>query len=296
MPMDNSLSVSIIIPHYNKAKRLQEVLYSISSQTWRGAFEVIVVDNNSSENLDFLEDFDFVRLVHEKKYLSSPYSARNRGIEQARGELLAFIDATCVPNSHWLEEGIKAFKAGADIIAGNIKFSFSEDPSIGELYDAVFHVNAEASAKRGFVLGGNFFIRAVLFKKLGLYAEGQRTSGDFLLSSQLIKSGYKMVFCPSALVYYPARGGKFVFKKTWRISQGQPLIWKRQGRFLLQLFKSFGKILPPNPYKIKQIVASRGYSEFESGKWLKIYFLRYLMLVVSLIGNLTAIVKGVPHK
>src|SRR5690554_2380493 len=106
--MINSIPVSVIIPHYNNTKRLREVLCGISSQTWVKGCEVIVVDNGSTENLNFLGEFNFVRLIHEKQYLNSPYSARNRGIEQASGEYLAFIDATCVPESNWLEEGVKA--------------------------------------------------------------------------------------------------------------------------------------------------------------------------------------------
>src|SRR5690554_3198868 len=166
--------VSIIIPHYNNSKRLQEVLHGIANQTGDIDFEVIVADNNSTQSLKFLEEFSFVRLVHEKKYLNSPYSARNRGIEQAKGEILAFIDSTCVPDSSWLSEGINAYSKEIDIVAGNVKFLFSANPSLGELYDSLFHVNAEASAKRGFILGGNFFIKAGVFKVLGLYPEGQR--------------------------------------------------------------------------------------------------------------------------
>lgn len=294
--MEIAVRVSIIIPHYNNTARLQRVLEGIANQSWKQPFEVIVVDNGSTQSLACLKQFGFVHLIHEKRYLNSPYSARNRGIEKARGEYLAFIDATCVPESNWLEEGVKALANGADIVAGNIKFSFSGQSSIGELYDSVIHVNAEAAARSGFVLGGNFFIKSELYQTLGLYPEGQRTSGDFLFAHQVIMNGYKLVFCPSAIVYYPARSGRFIFKKNWRISQGQPAIWKFQGRFLIQFLKAFGKLVPPNPYKIYKRVTSRSDKKLSAIDWLKIYFLRYLMLVLSLFSNLSRIATGLFRK
>lgn len=294
--MESSVSVSIIIPHFNNTVRLQKVLGGLANQSYNCDFEVIVVDNGSTQSLAFLKQFGFVQLIHEGQYLNSPYSARNRGIEASRAECLAFIDATCIPESNWLEEGMAALKSGADIVAGNIKFSFSGQSNIGELYDSVFHVNAEAAARSGFVLGGNFFVKSKLYRTLGLYPEGQRTSGDFLFAQRVIKNGYKLVFCPSAIVHYPARGGRFIFRKNWRISQGQPAIWEFQGRFLIQLLKAFGKLLPPHPYNLYKRVKSRCDRELSAVDWLKIYSLRYLMLILSLFSNLTRIATDLFRK
>ncbi|MEX2594826.1 MAG: glycosyltransferase [Anditalea sp.] len=284
--------VSIIIPHYNNGQRLQEVLEAISYQNFdKDSFEVLVVDNQSSESLDFIDEYPFVKLLHENQFLNSPYSARNRGIENARGSILAFLDSTCKPSENWLKEGVKEILDGADITSGNIQFTFTLKPGITELYDSIFHVNAQSSARNGFVLGGNFFIRSSLFQDLGIYPEGQRTSGDYLFSNKVVRKGYKLTFCPTAIVYYPARGGKFILKKTWRISKGQPFIWELKNRFTLQFIKSFFKLIPPNPFRIYKLSKDRLSRKVGVREFIQLYFLRYSMLSVSLFGNLEVIIR-----
>lgn len=282
--------VSIVIPHFNNIEGLKKLLEAISKQTFnKNNFEVIVVDNGSAVNLDFLENDRSVRLIFENEHLNSPYSSRNRGIEYAKGDVLAFVDSTCIPQPHWLYEGVNAIKNGGDIVAGDIQFTFPPRFGLGEIYDSIFHVNAAASARKGFVLGGNFFITANIYKDLGLYPEGQRTSGDFIFSHQAIKHGYKLVFCPTAVVNYPARGLNFISRKTWRISRGQPFIWKMEDRFFTQFMKSLVKILPPHPKRIKELARTRFFRRISLIEFVKLYFLRYFMQIVSFTGNVVTI-------
>src|SRR5699024_9578738 len=71
--------------------------------------EVICVDNGSTSSIEqnspILSGVNIV-VLSETNYLNSPYSARNRGIEQAKGEVLVFADANSMPESAWLKEGV----------------------------------------------------------------------------------------------------------------------------------------------------------------------------------------------
>jgi len=67
-----------------------------------GAIEIVVVDNNSTDaTLRHLKQYEGrIRILHEQRRGSS--AARNCGIVQARGKILAFTDADCIVHSGWL--------------------------------------------------------------------------------------------------------------------------------------------------------------------------------------------------
>lgn len=88
--------VSVIIPTYNTEKYIAETLGSVLNQTYDD-FEIIVVDDESKDStITILEKYQEnypgkVRLI--KKRNGGPASARNKGIEAAKGEYIAFNDA-----------------------------------------------------------------------------------------------------------------------------------------------------------------------------------------------------------
>jgi glycosyltransferase involved in cell wall biosynthesis len=94
--------VSIIVPVFNGSDTIDELLRSLLALNYpQTKHEIIVVDNNSQDNTPFLSQRYPVRLLYERQMQSS-YAARNRGIEAAKGEIIAFTDADCVADSDWL--------------------------------------------------------------------------------------------------------------------------------------------------------------------------------------------------
>ncbi|MEO8435281.1 MAG: glycosyltransferase [Pyrinomonadaceae bacterium] len=92
--------ISVVVPLYNKAPYVRRALDSISRQTFRD-FEVIVVDDGSTDEgppLVSAYGDERVRMVAQVNL--GPGAARNRGIERARGELIAFLDA----DDEWLPD------------------------------------------------------------------------------------------------------------------------------------------------------------------------------------------------
>ena len=94
------LKVSVIIPLYNKAPYLRRALDSIAAQTFAD-FEVIVVDDGSTDDgATIVEKYPDSRFRLIRQANAGPGAARNAGIAQARGELIAFLDA----DDEWLPE------------------------------------------------------------------------------------------------------------------------------------------------------------------------------------------------
>lgn len=96
-------AVSVVIPLYNKGPYIARALNSVLAQTFQD-FEVIVVDDGSTDDgAEVVRGFDDprIRLIQQENRGVS--AARNRGIEAAQAELVAFLDA----DDEWLPEHLE---------------------------------------------------------------------------------------------------------------------------------------------------------------------------------------------
>lgn len=99
-PSKQALTVSIIIPAYNEERHLKACLDAVAAQI-EMPDEVIVVDNNSSDNTDKIAgSYPFVRVVTESK--QGVLWARNAGFNAARCGIIGRIDADTVLPPDWV--------------------------------------------------------------------------------------------------------------------------------------------------------------------------------------------------
>ena len=85
--------ISVVIPLYNKERYIERAVYSVLSQTFQ-LFEIVIVNDGSTDgSVSVIERMNnpLIRLIHQKN--GGVSAARNRGIEEARFEYIAFLDA-----------------------------------------------------------------------------------------------------------------------------------------------------------------------------------------------------------
>lgn len=94
------MKISVIIPAYNEEKYIARCLESLMIQT-KKPDEILVIDNNSTDKtLEIVRKYP-VRIVHEQK--QGMIEARNRGFNEAAGDIIARCDADTILPSIWIE-------------------------------------------------------------------------------------------------------------------------------------------------------------------------------------------------
>jgi len=101
--------VSVIIPTYNSAKYISRAVESVLNQTYQD-FEIIIIDDGSTDNTgEIVQSIKDDRITYIKQENAGPAAARNKGLEIAKGEYIAFLDADDMWKANKLETQIKCF-------------------------------------------------------------------------------------------------------------------------------------------------------------------------------------------
>lgn len=202
---------SIIIPTYKDWHRLQICLNAIQSQTFdKDKFEVIVVNNEETHQIpsSFIIPRDLaVTILHEQS--SGSYAARNKGLNIAQGEILAFTDSDCVPDMNWLKNAFCHFENNElDRLAGHVELFYKNENSRNavELYEAAFAFNQKRNVdKFKASITANFFARRLCFSTVGVFDNTKKSGEDFGWNRRANLHNLTLRYGENVVVYHPAR-------------------------------------------------------------------------------------------
>lgn len=231
-PVGDAPFVSVVVPVWNDHTRLRQLLDSLMNQSYPASRrEIIVVDNRSTDGSDIVAKTFAVRVLTESSVQSS-YAARNRGIEAAKGSILAFTDSDCIPVQEWLGSGVRALnEQDADLAGGRVRFFFSHNATGAELFDSVSNMQIEHYiSDRGVAITANLFARAEVFEQIGLFPGDVQSGGDLAWTGRASRSGYRLIYAPDAEVAHPARRLPALVRKQYRVGKGQIAIRTDQMR------------------------------------------------------------------
>ena len=205
-----AVRVSVVIPVYNDATSLDKCLRALREQTYaRDEYEVVVVDNASEEDIGaVVAPYDRARIVYEGRRGS--YAARNKGVREAEGEIIAFTDADCLPAPSWIEQGVRRLTEddGCDLVGGRIEFYFEIPgrPTPPELFDSTHYLDQETYVrKQNFAATANAFTWRRLFDDVGLFDDTLRSGGDTEWGRRVKNGGGTICYAEEARVRHPAR-------------------------------------------------------------------------------------------
>ncbi|MCA9810811.1 MAG: glycosyltransferase, partial [Candidatus Dadabacteria bacterium] len=206
---------------------LAKCLEALEAQTLdRSRFEIIVIDNESSDNVEqVVSKYDSRELLHELQ--PGSYCARNKGILESKGDILALTDSDCIPDKNWLNCGFLSFadKADAGFIAGRLTFFPQDENNLNaaELWEMFHNYHSEDCVKvMHFGLTANLFVRRGVFNKVGLFNQDLKSAGDYEWGNRVYDQGLGIYYDENAVVKHPARRTlSSLINKTRRLIGGQ---------------------------------------------------------------------------
>jgi GT2 family glycosyltransferase len=192
-------AVSVVIPVRNGASTLPPLLRSLEAQTLgRARFEVIVVDNDSSDGTAEVAAGGGATVVHEP--VANRSRARNRGVASAAAPLYAFTDADCVADPRWLEALLECAPS-APLVAGAVEVTISENPNALERFELLWRFGQQEWIKQGWAATANLLVHRQAFDAVGGFDPAWRHIGedaDFCVRAG--GAGYSLAYCSAARV------------------------------------------------------------------------------------------------
>lgn len=258
--------VSVIVPVLNDLERVALCLGLLGQQGYpRHLYEVIVVDNGSDSGraiADVVAASGQALLAEESR--PGSYAARNTGISLAKGEVIAFIDADCLPAADWIEQGVAALRRHPDcgLVAGAIIPTFQDPnrPTAVELHESLWYpLDQEYYVERcRFGATANLFTTAGVLRRVGVFNAFHKCCGDLEWGQRVHRAGYRQSYAPEAVVRHPLRRTFPQLHRRARCSIGgrhdlimQDPSWpRRQLRFLLLFLRYLAAPLPMLCYNL----------------------------------------------
>ena len=201
--------VSVVVGARNAESTIGACLESLLAQDYpKNRYEVIAVDNDSTDGTAERIKRYPVTHVSENGGHSAAW-ARNRGLREARGELIAFTDADCVASPSWLRLGVGAFTADSvGCVAGEIVAYPPE--TLAERYAearrALSQRYALTESFKPYAQTANAFYRLEALRRIGPFDTSLVIVEDADLGWRMQDElGLAVVFCPEAVVYHKHR-------------------------------------------------------------------------------------------
>jgi glycosyltransferase involved in cell wall biosynthesis len=197
MITNSKLRVSLVIPVYNEESYLALCLQAIAQQTVR-PFEVIVVDNNSTDNTAAVaRQFPFVKLIQETR--QGVAYARDRGFNAACGDVIGRTDGDTILAPDWVEKIQQAFTdPSVDAVSGVVDY---RDIGLKRIFDVIdekyrhFLARRVAAIGEGFLYGVNMGVRRSAWREVrNNLCHERRLAEDLDLAVHMIAAGHTVGF------------------------------------------------------------------------------------------------------
>lgn len=272
------MKITVILCTYNRCQILAKALNSIAAQILPESveWEVLVVDNNSTDHTREVVG-EFCRKCPDRfRYLFQPRQglsyARNAGIHEAHGDVLAFVDDDVAVEPTWLQSLTASLQDGKWVGSGGRTIpggafarpgwlSLEEPYNLGGALCALFDLGDEPRELDRAPYGANMAFRREMFERygdfrtdLGRCPGSTMSNEDTEFGRRLMAAGERLRYEPTAVVYHPVPENRIQksYFLTWYFDYGRAMVreWGRGPDILgiprrcFTFFRKMGTVLP----------------------------------------------------
>ncbi|GAA4450648.1 glycosyltransferase family 2 protein [Nibrella saemangeumensis] len=235
------ISYSLIICTYNRASFLKETIESILSHfRSKTNFELLIINNNSTDNTaDVVKPFLSVPVVRYVVETNQGLShARNRGIKEARNEILVFLDDDIDIEPNYLDVSDQLFRDPANQIVGGkvLPYNSGIPEWLPEQYYYIISIfdRGDSPLHTDKLMGANYAMRKEAALKIGWYNTELGRKGSNLMGGEEVDYldraraiGYSVLYHPGLVVYHKI-GNKlnkdYVFDYAFNLGKSERII------------------------------------------------------------------------
>lgn len=241
--------VTVAIPVRNGAATIAEQLEALEAQAYPHDWEVLVVDNGSTDNTAEIVRAWGLRL-RSLRVISEPRPgigpARNRALKEARGDAMAICDADDIVQPGWLAGLVEGLREH-ELVGGHADMSLSNPPKVVKMRGALPTDRLpEGIGAWPFAPGGNMAVRVDVARELHgwdeMYVAG---SDDIDFSWRMSRAGYSLGFAPTAVIDYRLRPGlRMLMRQFYSYGKSESLLYRQHREFGLPNYtaRDFAKL------------------------------------------------------
>jgi cellulose synthase/poly-beta-1,6-N-acetylglucosamine synthase-like glycosyltransferase len=237
--------VSIVVGVRNEERYIEECIESLLLLAYpKDSYEIIIVDGMSTDKTrDIVQKYPVVLLLNERKNVAA---ARNLGVENSRGNLVAFTDGDCKVDPLWLKTLVNEMKNAPEDVAcvGGPNLIFDTDPIFGRVVGHAQETflgsggsaQSKNSTRKHYVSSlpnCNAMYKKNTIKEAGYFDERFVVGQDGDLNYRINKKGYRFLYVPEAKVLHHRRGTLKSFSvRMFKYGMWMAELFKKHGEFV----------------------------------------------------------------
>ena len=236
--MRTGLFITVVVPVFNRASHIGPCLESLLRLDYP-SYEIIVVDNGSTDTTPDVVSRYPVTLLTEPE--QNAYSARNRGIAEAKGDIIAFTDSDCVADPAWLTELAKHYECdavggvGGALVPCPPATAVEQFLALGKLQiDEPSRAMPLVPDRNRFPSGAQgsanlSYRKSVLDQVGGFLPDFRMHGGSYDLCWRVQAAGYQFIYEPAAIIQHRMRSTvRGMARQFYAAGASQPYLLKRQ--------------------------------------------------------------------
>lgn len=256
---DDVVDMSIVLVCWNNKAYLDPCLKSLYEGGLKSSFDVIVVDNGSTDGSQQMlaEKYPDVKLIQNEGNVGLG-KASNQGIEATKGRFVLLLNNDTLVNGSALDVLVEYLDANPEAGAtagkllnpdGSFQSGFAPFSTLLEEFLIVTHIgeilwpgypshgDSNEIKETGWMSSACLLVRRAALDQIGLLDEGYFIYGDEAdLQYRLNKAGWKVVFLPSSTIIHFGGRSMDRWKRRKMVYRGKMLFYKKNYGFLSTLF------------------------------------------------------------